>query len=104
MELSRGSADIVGPDQRILIAEGNYLLLNEAPWTDLGRYFNLTVMIHVSEAELDRRLLDRWAQYGKTADEAMAKAEVLALRAMAERLEQNESRPVAINISLPLAA
>ena len=40
----------------------------------------------------------------KGADEAMAKAEVLALRAMAERLEQNESRPVAINISLPLAA
>ena len=42
--------------------------------------------------------------YGKTAGEAMAKAEALALRAMAERLEQNESRPVAINISLPLAA
>ena len=72
LELSRGSADIVGSDQRILIAEGNYLLLNEAPWTDLGRYFDLTVMIHVSEAELDRRLLDRWAQYGKTAEEARA--------------------------------
>jgi predicted RNase H-like HicB family nuclease len=42
--------------------------------------------------------------YGKTADEAMAKAEALALRAMAERLEQNELRPVAINITLPLAA
>jgi acyl-CoA synthetase (AMP-forming)/AMP-acid ligase II len=37
-------------------------------------------------------------------EEAMAKAEVLALRAMAERLEQNESRPIAINITLPLAA
>lgn len=42
--------------------------------------------------------------YGKTADEAMAKAEVLALRAMAERLEQSGARPVEINISLPLAA
>jgi predicted RNase H-like HicB family nuclease len=42
--------------------------------------------------------------YGKTAEEAMAKVEVLALRAMAERLEHSESRPVAINISLPLAA
>jgi hypothetical protein len=31
----------------------------------------------------------------------MAKAEVLALP-MAERLEQNESRPIAINITLPL--
>lgn len=42
--------------------------------------------------------------YGVTADEAMAKAEVLALRAMAERLEHGESRPVDINISLPIAA
>lgn len=38
--------------------------------------------------------------YGATADEAMAKAEVLALRALAERLENGESRPIAINIEL----
>ena len=60
------------------------------------------------EEEVDGRWLAEVPQlpgvlcYGKTADEAMAKAEVLALRAMAERLEQNESPPVAINISLPL--
>ena len=42
--------------------------------------------------------------YGQTADEAMAKVEALTLRAIAERLEQNESRPVAINFALPLAA
>ena len=62
------------------------------------------------EEEIDGRWIAEVPQlpgvlcYGKTADEAMAKAEVLALRTMAERLEQNESRPVAINISLPLAA
>ena len=42
--------------------------------------------------------------YGKTADDAMAKAEVLALRAMAARLEQDESRPIEINTSLALGA
>lgn len=42
--------------------------------------------------------------YGSTMDEAMAKAEVLALRVLAERLEHGEVRPVAINISLPTAA
>ena len=31
--------------------------------------------------------------YGATADEAMAKAEVLALRVLAERLEHDETRP-----------
>lgn len=38
--------------------------------------------------------------YGQTQDEAMAKAEALALRALAERLEHGQIRPIAINISL----
>ena len=62
------------------------------------------------EEEVDGRWISEIPQlpgvlcYGKTAEEAMAKAEVLALRAMAERLEHSESRAVEINISLPLAA
>lgn len=62
------------------------------------------------EEETDGRWLAEVPQlpgvlcYGQTAKEAMLKAEVLALRAMAERLEQSELRPVEINISLPLAA
>ena len=42
--------------------------------------------------------------YGKTADDAMAKAELPALHAMADRLEHGESRAIEINISLPVAA
>lgn len=72
LELSRGSADLVTRDHRILVTEGNYLLLNESPWTDLGGFFDLTVMIDVPESELDRRLLARWDFYGKTPDEARA--------------------------------
>jgi predicted RNase H-like HicB family nuclease len=41
--------------------------------------------------------------YGTSAEEAMAKAEVLALRVLAERLEQGESRPIPINISFAAA-
>lgn len=72
LEISRAGADIVGPDDRILIVEGNYLLLNEAPWPDLAPLFDLTVWIEVPEAELDRRLMARWAHYGKTPAEARA--------------------------------
>jgi pantothenate kinase len=72
LEISRAGADIVGPDDRILIVEGNYLLLNEAPWPDLAPLFDLTIWIDVPEAELDRRLLARWAHYGKTPDQARA--------------------------------
>lgn len=72
LEISRAGADIVGPDDHILIVEGNYLLLNEAPWPELAPLFDLTIWIDVPEAELDRRLMDRWAHYGKTPDEARA--------------------------------
>lgn len=42
--------------------------------------------------------------YGTTSMEAMSKAEVLALRVIADRLEHNENRPFAINITIPVAA
>ena len=42
--------------------------------------------------------------YGVSADEAMAKAEVLALRVLAEQLEHGETRPLDIRISVPAAA
>ena len=38
--------------------------------------------------------------YGATAREAMAKAEALALRVLAERLENNESGPESISIAV----
>ncbi len=72
LELSRGSADLVTAQHRILVAEGNYVLLNEAPWTGLADFFDMTVMIDVAQSELDRRLLDRWAFYGKTPEAARA--------------------------------
>jgi predicted RNase H-like HicB family nuclease len=42
--------------------------------------------------------------YGVSADEAMLKAEALALRVIAERLEQGESRPIPIHFSLAVNA
>ena len=41
--------------------------------------------------------------YGSSADEAMAKAEILALRVLAERLERGESRPQSISIAVAAA-
>jgi predicted RNase H-like HicB family nuclease len=38
--------------------------------------------------------------YGKTRDEAMAKAEVLALRVLADRLEHHETGPQPISIAI----
>ena len=62
------------------------------------------------ERETDGRWLAEVAElpgvlaYGASANEAMARAEVLALRVLAEQPEHGEVRPVAINILLPVAA
>jgi len=72
MELSRAAADIVGPEDRVLVVEGNYLLLDEGRWRALEGAFDLTVWIDVPEAELERRLMARWAAHGKTEAEARA--------------------------------
>jgi predicted RNase H-like HicB family nuclease len=42
--------------------------------------------------------------YGESALDAMAKAEVLALRVIADRLEHSESEPLSIRFSLPVLA
>ncbi|MES2843411.1 MAG: nucleoside/nucleotide kinase family protein [Pseudomonadota bacterium] len=72
MELSRAGADIVTPDDQFLVVEGNYLLLDENPWTALGDYFDMTVFLDVPEAELERRLIQRWLDHGKTEAESVA--------------------------------
>jgi predicted RNase H-like HicB family nuclease len=60
-----------------------------------------------TELEDDRRWLAEVPQlpgvlaYGTTREEAMSRAQVLALRVIAERLEHGEASPQAINISIP---
>lgn len=62
------------------------------------------------ELEADGRWLAEVPQlpgvlaYGASAEEALAKVEVLALRVLAERLEHQESRAINISISIPHAA
>jgi predicted RNase H-like HicB family nuclease len=42
--------------------------------------------------------------YGNSAADAMSKAGILALRVIADRLENSESEPVSISFSLPFTA
>jgi predicted RNase H-like HicB family nuclease len=42
--------------------------------------------------------------YGNSASDAMSKAEVLALRVIADRLENGDSEPVSISFLLPAIA
>ena len=73
-ELARAGARVVTPAQRILLVEGNYLLLRQEPWAQLKPLFDLTVFLPVPFAELERRLIQRWLEHGYAPEAAEAKA------------------------------
>lgn len=70
LELSRAGAELVSADVRFLVIEGNYLLLDEAPWSSLRPLFDMTVYLQVPTEELDRRLVARWDHFGRDRIEA----------------------------------
>ena len=64
LEISRGSARLIPPEVRLILVEGNYLLLDQEPWSSLAPCFDLTVMISVPQENLRERLRRRWVHYG----------------------------------------
>ncbi len=65
LELSRAAADVVLPTDRIILVEGNYLLLDAEPWSGLAAMFDVRILLRASEAVLTARLLARWQHYGR---------------------------------------
>ena len=58
-----------------LVVEGNYLLLDEPGWSDLSRFWSLSVFLSASEEVIEERLLQRWRENGFDEHDARAKAE-----------------------------
>lgn len=75
IEIARAGARPIPRSVEIVVTEGNYLLLDEAPWNTLRPLFDLTVMIRTPLEELRRRLTDRWIGYGLSAPDIRAKVE-----------------------------
>ncbi|NUS70235.1 MAG: nucleoside triphosphate hydrolase [Ensifer adhaerens] len=73
-EIAIASARIVAPETRIILVEGNYLLLDEAPWNRLEGAFDFSIFINPGVAELERRLLRRWYDHGYDEEAAKRKA------------------------------
>ncbi|MCO6176682.1 nucleoside triphosphate hydrolase [Ciceribacter sp. RN22] len=72
-EIAIAAARVISPSHRIVVAEGNYLLLDEAPWSGLAGLFDLSVFLNVPEDVLAERLADRWRGYGLAPAEIAAK-------------------------------
>lgn len=74
-ELSRAAAARVEPRHRIVVVEGNYLLLDRPPWSALADVFDLGVLVDVDAAVLHERLVRRWLDHGFERAAALARAE-----------------------------
>lgn len=72
MELSRAAAAVIGSEVKFILVEGNYLLLDEEPWSRLGSLFDFTIFVDVSREDLERRLMQRWHDHGKSEAESRA--------------------------------
>ncbi|SEL07911.1 nucleoside triphosphate hydrolase [Pacificibacter marinus] len=73
LEISRGSARLIGQDTKLIIVEGNYLLLDRAPWTQLATLFDVTVIVDVPPEVLAERLRARWVSYDLSDDQIREK-------------------------------
>lgn len=75
LELSRAGARMISRSINVLIVEGNYILLDQAPWSALRPLFDVTVSIAVPEQILRQRLYARWEAFGIPAAEIPEKVE-----------------------------
>ncbi|GAA5171474.1 MULTISPECIES: nucleoside triphosphate hydrolase [Halomonadaceae] len=73
LDLARAGGRLILPEHRLVLVEGNYLLLDVAPWRELHALFDLTLFIEVPDAVLVERLLARWRGMGEDAAVAHAR-------------------------------
>lgn len=74
-DLSRNAARTVRAEAKVVLIEGNYLLLDYAPWCRIAGLFDHTITLTAKLEVLRDRLLNRWRKHGYTDEEARRKAE-----------------------------
>lgn len=74
LDLAIANAIAIHPETRVIVVEGNYLLLKSAPWASLRAVFAATVFIAPPIEELRLRLMSRWV--GSGLDPGAAEARV----------------------------
>ncbi|MGW0706169.1 nucleoside/nucleotide kinase family protein [Streptomyces sp. NPDC002643] len=62
----------VPPTARLIITEGNYLLVDDGPWARVRSHLDEVWFCELSEPERIRRLVARHEEFGKQHDEAVA--------------------------------
>lgn len=75
IEIARAGARLIPRTVRIIVTEGNYLLLSTPPWANLSSSFWMTALLTPSEQTLRERLTARWEGLGLNAGQIAQKLE-----------------------------
>ncbi len=68
------NAAVIRRHHRLIVVEGNYLLLDREPWRGLLPRYDLTVFLRVDAVILENRLIRRWLDQGLDNTAASARA------------------------------
>jgi pantothenate kinase len=92
VDLARAGASVIPAATLFVIVEGNYLLLDEAPWNRLHGLFDWRIFLDVPRGELAHRLVQRWVDHGMSPEAARERAFSNDM-ANAERILENRREP-----------
>lgn len=73
-DLARAGAGMIDSACECVIVEGNYLLLDAPKWREMHPYWDLSVRLQVPFEILQRRLIQRWLDFGLPPDQAEKRA------------------------------
>lgn len=75
IEIARAGAILIEREARLIVTEGNYLLLDDEPWPSLRGYFDIAVLIVTDMPTLEARNRQRWVDIGMNEAGIKAKLE-----------------------------
>jgi len=73
-DIAIAGAAQVGPECRVAVIEGNYLLFDAPGWRELAGLWDVSIRLEVPLAELEARLVRRWLDLGLQQEAAVARA------------------------------
>ncbi|MCC5956608.1 MAG: nucleoside triphosphate hydrolase [Natronohydrobacter sp.] len=74
-DLSIAGAGVIGANCDMVIIEGNYLLFDEAPWSDLAGLWDYSIWLDTPIETVRQRCISRWLTHGHDPRAAQQRAE-----------------------------